>query len=455
MTNGSNAVAIDKGLMEALNQYKDNISIYPTKANGGYGIAFYYEDIYGKKDRKVFCSKNKEILMNKRTEFLTNLYYEKQAMSENTKQIETKIVTSMPHVSYKQENHVCPVTIEQAVDKFLEYYKPTVSHQTYLGEVTCSNHIKRLLGTRHVSEITFEDFQTLVNNLSKRSVNGKTVIAAEKSIRNIIISFKRIMRYCSRNKWISVEDLMLIISDIKIPTFITDSDHDELVKASKFLDYKQTGEVLRLLGNNRRYYLVIRILYLTGLRPQEFFALEKTDLYPEQDYIDIRQALVVQEKATDNDRYYDIGTTKNKGSRRKVPAIPEVFKYFDELEKLMIESGLRKKSMKKGNGNMVIVDKNGDIVNVHYFGVNLVKCIKENSPNKIVKTKLTLNMPRHCYQDYLDELGAKDTDVEKAVGHVIDKTNERFYKTQPIYINRLRPYLETMALEIEKALNTV
>lgn len=454
ITNGSNAVAIDLGLTEELNQYKDNVSIYPTNQTDKHGtlirgIAFYYDSLEGKKERKVFIGKGDEELLNKRTKFLTDLYHQKQVKKESAKQAVFMAPAYPPTYPNQQIPVACDKTISQAVDSFLDYYKPTVSYQTYLGEITNSNFIKANLGNKNVTSITFNDFQSLINARTKRN-DGKQ--ASEKTVKNLIISFKRLMKYCRKQKWLTLDDLELITTDIKIPTFITDTDHAEKVKQSKYLEYAETGEVLRILKKNPRYYLIARILFLTGMRPQEFFGLERTDLFPEDNYISVRQALVVNEKTDKNDRAFRVGTTKNKFSRRRVPASNEVFIYFDELEKLLKNDGIRAKAIKKGNGNMVIVDRNGNITDEHSFGVNLGKHLKINNPKG---RKLTLNMPRHCYQDYLDDVGANDIDVQKSIGHVVDNTSERYYKTKQYYVVRLLPFIEEMSKKIENAYQNI
>ena len=74
-----------------------------------------------------------------------------------------------------------------------------------------------------------------------------------------------------------------------------------------------------------------------------------------------------------NMNIFEIGTTKNKGSRKKVPATIRVFQYFDELEKLLISNGYRKKSLDLDNETMVMVDRNGNLMDEHAFGVNMVR----------------------------------------------------------------------------------
>ncbi len=160
-------------------------------------------------------------------------------------------------------------------------------------------------------------------------------------------------------------------------------------------------------------------------------------------YVNIRQALVKQK----NGRAFDIGTTKNKGSRQKVPATSIIFSYFDELERLMIQDGSRKKSIETGNENMVMVDRNGNIVDEHAFGANMIRYLQRNGDCK----KFTLGMPRHFYQDQLDILGVNINDVEKAVGHVIDTVAERHYKVNEEYIKRLAPYIDQLGALLENA----
>ena len=416
-------------------------SIYPTgrrnkKGEAVYGISFYYNDIKGCRQRKVITG-NKEELLQKRINFLNSIYLQKLEalnIAETTTAANPSVTASL--------SPACTVTLKRAIEEFLIQYEPTVSHSTFLGEKTNTNNITRIMGDMLIKDITFDDFQSLVNTISQGK-NGNQ--AAPKTVRNHIISFKRIMKYCRKKKWISADDLELITSDIKIPTYITDNDHEEEVKEEKALSCEEAKKVLESLKKNTRYYLVAKILLLTGMRPQEFFALEKSDLVKKEGYIHIRQALIRQNTKIGNNRLYGIGTTKNKGSRRKVPATPLLFHYFDELESLMMKDGSRKKSIAMGNETMVIVDKNGNIIDEHAFGINMVRYLQRNGNCK----KFTLGMPRHFYQDQLDILGANINDVEKAVGHVINTVSERHYKVNEQYLKRLLPYVEDLGVMLE------
>lgn len=415
-------------------------SVYPTgrtNKNGQdvYGIAFSYDDTNGQRKRKVITGQ-KEQLEQKRIVFLTELCQQKQ--NALTMAMAVPVVATTPLAP------VCTVTVKGAVGAFLKQYRPTVSPQTFLGEKTNTNNITRIMDNMMVKDITFDDFQNLVNTISKGK-GGKP--AAPKTVRNHIITFKKVMKYCQKKRWISADDYELITSDVKIPTYVTDSGHEEKVKEQKSLTCTEAREVLNALKSNRRYYLVSWILLLTGMRPQEFFALEKRDLVREDGYITIRQALVKQDKETEGNRIFNIGTTKNKGSRRKIPVTPVIFYYFDELEKLLKNNGSRKKSISMGNGEFVIVDRNGNLIDEHAFGVNMVRYLQRNGDCK----RFTLGMPRHFYQDQLDILGANVNDVEKSVGHAIDSVAEKHYKVNEQYLKRLLPYVEQLGTMLEKA----
>ena len=132
-------------------------------------------------------------------------------------------------------------------------------------------------------------------------------------------------------------------------------------------------------------------------------------------------------------------------------AIEELFHYFDELEKLLQDDGSRKKSVSMGNENFIIVDKNGNIIDEHAFGINMVRYLQRNGNCK----KFTLGMPRHFYQDQLDILEANINDVEKAVGHVINTVSERHYKVNEQYLKRLLPYVEELGIMLENAVKMV
>lgn len=428
------------GLLEELERFKNEVSIYPTKRNGvhnGYGIAFYYLNLEGKKDRKVFTAKEEGGLMAKRTVFLTELYHEKQARIERAERV-NMLKDILPASLLKDEIH-CDKTVNQAIDAYLPTHKARVKYITHVGEISSSQHVRKWLGEKMVSDLEFNDHQDLLNNVAKGR-NGKR--ASKKTVRNVKGFFSRLMQFCKKQKWLSNEQVEFILEGVVMPTTARKN------RNAKYLPIADMGKVLNILQENRRYYLVSKILLLTGMRGQEIFALEKADLKPDMGMIHIRHALEEQEKKKDTDRKYMVGETKNEESERYAPAIPEVFECFKELEKLQIERGWREKAWDLGNQNMAIIDSLGQVVDKTCFNRNMNEFLKRHG----AENKLTLHMPRHCYSTYLKLRQADAENVEFSLGHSFNGVRYDYLADiVPEYIIMLFPKIEEMARDIRQA----
>ncbi len=196
-----------------------------------------------------------------------------------------------------------------------------------------------------------------------------------------------------------------------------------------------------------RLWVVVKILLLTGIRGQEIFALEKSDLLLDKGMLHIHQALEEVEKKHRTDRRFRLGDTKNEESERYAPAIQEVFACFKELEEIQVENGWRDNAYKKGNGSLVIIDRNGEIVDKRAFNRNLGLYLERRGFEK----KLTLHMPRHCYTTYLKLFGADLENVEFSLGHTIDGVRgEYLADLTPDYVKLLLPKITEMAEQVRK-----
>lgn len=441
-------------LREELERYKNSGSIYQdtrTKKDGtrSWCIAFYYDDINGRKQRKVISAGNRDDLEAKRDKFLTDLYFEKRRMLEERaielerqRKAAEQVVPYSPAVSMAPPaKQPCSVTVQEAYEKFLETYKSTVAYSTYKTECTTKNRICGYLGRKKVAELEYDDFQKMINAVSFED----GIPAPYSSVFTIMSKFKRVLRYCWQKKWLTHDELDCITANVKIPTAVKNSDRAEQTKIAKFRDFEQLGEILFLVEGNRFYYLTLRILLVTGLRPGEFFALKLENINREHERIYIENAVTANEKKKDWEPNVKIGSPKNKGSKRYVPLPKDLFRYFDELEELMKKSGRRKESYCYGNGNLAIVSERGTLITAGSFGQNLSTYIK----SKTNKASITLGIPRHCYQELLDRVGAKDSDIERSVGHVLPGIGNKSYKTNEAYLTRLLPYILEMDQRIE------
>ena len=410
-------------------------SMYQPAASKSKSIAFSYKLPDGKKVRKTLVVKDEADAEKKKREFLTNVYL---GFSQPV------VVKSVIPSVIPQKEEKCMVTVRDAVSSYLPTYKPTVTKSTYEAKKGDLNRICKVIGNQIVCDLDADQIQDMVNQIS---IKKDGTLSAPKTVKTTIISLKSLLKYCRKKKWISREDLELLTDDIKIPTAIKDSTHEQEVKASKFLEYDELGDILCLLMDNPYYFYLIRIAVLTGMRPQELLGLKKSDLYRDKHYIEVSTAVKRTEKHGDYDRSVEIGVPKNKYSRRKVPATDEVFGYFDKLENAVIASGGRRNSVRTRNEGLVVVDRNGNVPDVHSLGTNLVRYMERRGAEKFI----TLGMPRHCYQDYLDGLDAREDDVEKAVGHVLMGMGNKAYKNNENYLIRLLPLVEELGKNIENA----
>lgn len=447
-------------LEQYLETFMEGGSIYSKKKKekdgsitiNGVETAFYYGLPDGTKPRKVLGAKDKDLALQRKKEFLTNVYLGfHQTVSTGATAVVQPVApivmqSAIPSM-VPQKEEKCTVTIKEAVSSYLPSYKPTVANNTYKAKVIDLNRINKYIGNRLIDELDADEVQDMI---SKISIKKDGTLAAPKTVKSTITSLRALMKYCRKQKWISREDEELLTEDIRIPTAIKDSTHEEEVKASKFLKYEELGTILSLLEDNPYYFYLIRVAVLTGLRPQELLGLKRTDLHPEKHYIKVNTAVKGKEKKYEDDRSVEIGRPKTKYSRRKVPATNEVFEYFNKLEMVIIENGGRRNSVDTGNTGLVVVDRNGNVPDVHSLGTNLVRYLERRGAKK----KITLGMPRHCYQDYLDGLDAGNDDVEKAVGHVLVGMGNKAYKNNENYLVRLLPLVEEMGKNIERAYQT-
>lgn len=424
-----------KGLMEELNRYPVG-SMYPMTRNDKYAISFYYEGLDGKKKRKTCTSESKDMLLPLRTTFLTNLFYEKLALKKKMENIE--LLKDVLPKSLLEEEVKCERTVNEVVDEYLVSHKQRVKFKTSDNEKYAANHIRTWLGNKMVCNLKGIDYQYLLNEVAKGK-NGKR--ASKKTVTNVKGCYARVIRFCRSNGWITLMEMNDLLQDVSMPAVARKE------KNAKYLPMNEMGAILNALKDNRRYYLIVKILLLTGMRGQEIFALEKKDLLPNKEMLHIHQALEEVEKKNKNDRKYVLGDTKNEESERYAPAIQEVFDCFYELEEMQIEKGWRKKACENGNGNLAIIDSNGQIVDKTAFNRNLGLYLERRGVNK----KLTLHMPRHCYTTYLKLLGADVENVEFSLGHSINGVRgEYLADLTPDYVKMLLPKIREMSEQIRK-----
>lgn len=415
------------------------------------GIAFYYPAISGKKERKVFTGRSDEELYDKAAEFLEQLCMEKLILLEKKElailnaATQPTMVSPVPAVA-----GTCDKTVAMVVDSYLESYLPTVGYSHGNTQTYYEGIVKKRIGHLKLAAFGFSEYQTFMNGLLY--MDDGTTLRAEKTLKEMRKFMNNVMKHAWKQGYISREDMERAIDGIKIPSGAKEYDKDQ-----KCFSYSEIGRILYCIRDHRKYRLLTQIALLTGMRGQEIFALEKQDLVRSEHYISVRQALKETKKNCAEARSFDVGATKTQSSRRKVPASDKVFRLFDELEKEMVQSGNREKSIAQGNGSYILVDSNGNLVDKrallrnwkHYLKSRAGKYFNGISDDE---KEASMHCFRHCYTTYLSEMGATEEKIDKCVGHSRNSTTNRYYNSDNTsHIEYMLPLIERMDTKIQEA----
>ncbi|MFR9526291.1 MAG: tyrosine-type recombinase/integrase [Rikenellaceae bacterium] len=147
-----------------------------------------------------------------------------------------------------------------------------------------------------------------------------------KSIKDILIVLKMILRYGEKNKWLEHQNF-----DIKYPTDRERKDVEVLNRADhrKILEYVQQNFTFRNLG--------IYICLNTGLRIGEICALRWSDIDIDKGVISVRQTIqriyIIEEQSRRTELVID--TPKTKNSIRDIPMTRELQKLIKHLKQII------------------------------------------------------------------------------------------------------------------------
>lgn len=447
--------AIEKQARSILNKYGEG-SIYqkPGKKDQ---LQFLYDDETGTKRRKALSIPEGADPQQVKLEFiiktLTNRYQLQQEQKKRQLLQETisqdflekvdKIVEALPET--KKTLNPCTKTVSQVVDEYLVNAKSrNIAYSTYIGYCSYAGKIKQGMGTKLIKDVTKIDLETTLNNAR----NDKNQELLSKSyIRATRTFFTQVLKFAKKKKYIMSYDE--ITTDVEMPLNLKKSSSEDL-----FLDYNELGKVLFCLRDYFRFFVILRILVITGLRGQELFALKKQDIDRTNQCLHIRQALKKQEKTTTdpNDRRYKIGNTKTESSSRLVPATDTVFKLLDEWLEYTKEKGIQKKAIEMGNGELIFTDENGRVLDKEYIRLILWRYEKKFPEMPHV----SFHMMRHCFATFLDRENCPLRLIQQALGHSTTNgsvTEIHYIAPNPNYISRIMPYVQKVDDKIDRAYN--
>lgn len=189
------------------------------------------------------------------------------------------------------------IPLSEFVDRWLEEIaKPRVRKSTYASyEMMLRLYIKPKLGSKRLSDVQAHEIQKVYNDMRKSGLSSRTVRYAH----NVLSSaFKQAI------KW-----QMLIRNPC---------DVCELPRLEKTeMKYFSPDEVSRFLLEARsdKHFLVFLVALETGMRPEEYLAVQWKDIDLETGVLSVRRALVWNRKGG-GFRFEEPKTSK---SRRSIP----------------------------------------------------------------------------------------------------------------------------------------
>lgn len=181
--------------------------------------------------------------------------------------------------------------------------------------ILIETHLKPFFGRRIITQISSADLQQFIDT------KGAGDSLSPKSLRDIVIVFKMIMKYAYQNAYIKSADFL-----VKIPP-------QRRSKKIDTLTYREQRQLLVLLKQERgARNLGIFLSLFAGLRIGEVCALQWRDIDLENDFINVDKTLQRIYRAK-NDTALQIGTPKTASSRRSIPLSGDLLKRLKEQRK--------------------------------------------------------------------------------------------------------------------------
>ena len=210
------------------------------------------------------------------------------------------------------------MTIREIADAWKDMKRPYVKRSTYAAYVlTLENHLLPYFGD--MTNLTEPTVQSFVHKKLHAGLSVKT-------IKDIIMVLKMIMKYGAKNKWISPMEW-----DIKYPASTTSSGIEVLTVANhkKILEYVKENFSFRSLG--------IYLCLTTGLRIGEICGLRWGDINLQNGTLNVRRTLERIYIVNGEDRHTEliINDPKTPNSIREIPLNSEVLSLIKPIMKVV------------------------------------------------------------------------------------------------------------------------
>lgn len=274
-----------------------------------------------------------------------------------------------------------PVTLAQLYEDWKKVHYRRIGENGRKGYEN-SWRILSVLGAKPVISITLDDYQVVMDSIAYKSC------ALQQKLRQLISQLCQYAALCKIDQ--SNYAPFLILDGYKSKSRVIFSDSE----ITRLISFAQTN--FDRAGLDAR---IVLILIFTGLRPEELFAIQKTDVHLAEKYITVA------------------GSKTTAGRNRVIPISPLIARYlflflFQERE-----------------CPFLITSPQGCRMNLHNwrkrFFFPLMCRLEINPPDD--PHRIVPYCARHTYASLAKRAGVDPGILCKWIGHADPKTTERFY----------------------------
>ncbi len=258
----------------------------------------------------------------------------KSEAKELAKELERQLKTGSEPFEHKG-------TLDEYLDRWLETCKQKVGGRTYQDYLNLLRlHVRPALGNKKLSALRPLDVQKLVNDLQKKGLGPRTTRHAHAVLSRALKQAVR-WRILIHNP----------AADITLPKQVS--------KEMKALTPEEAQKFLKACELDE-YGLVFELALISGMRPEEYLALQWHDLAFHQNTVTV-QRVVVWERWTKAVYFAEPKTSK---SRRAIPIPDYLMRRFQEHRKRQLEHRIKMGEKFKNEHNLVFTSKTGTIVSI-------------------------------------------------------------------------------------------
>jgi Site-specific recombinase XerD len=188
-------------------------------------------------------------------------------------------------------------------------------------------------------------------------------------------------------------------------------------------------QLYNVLNASPTFKPMVILMLRSGLRIGEVLALRWTDIDEEKGVIHVEQGLSLEYDEDINgnpiNKHYEIGNTKTVGSVRDVTVDKKVFEALNEWKQYVSSKPHMKIGIaKKGNQNIVFVNKSGDIRSYQALRKGFKRFLIKNGLGDI---PITFHRFRHTYATLLSDSGVDINIIRDLLGHKDIETTANIY----------------------------